>query len=261
MRFSPLILAAGIAAGIPGRALGAAEPRPDPPAVVVDYSLHADAYRVTGEVSLLSQRLTPGTGFDMIIAAVALARGEVSTHPAVSAIPPATPAAMNGAANDRKTEPLPPGQPPPPEDYFPQLLKKVGYDAVRDFLRDARYTPMIPEAVVSMADLAHGEPLRVTVFEQNLFLQAFARRELPLTPEQCLSLERWMALENPRHGWGREGIGELSTDPPRYVSWYNGAIRMKDGLHVVTVAVVSPRPERTGWDRFRRYLESRRAPL
>ena len=253
MRTLTLLLAAGIAAGAPARALGAPEPVRDPPAVVVDYSLHADAYRVSGEVSLLSQRLTPGTGFDLIIAAVALARGEVAAAPASSA----TPAATNGG----KPAPLPMGQPPTPEDYFPQLLKRVGYDAVRDFLRAARYTPMIPEAVASMADLARGEPLRVTVFEQNRFLQAFARRELSLTPEQCLALERWMALENPRHGWGREGVGELSADPPRYVSWYNGGVRMKDGLHVVTVAVVSPRPERAGWDRFRRYLESRRSPI
>jgi hypothetical protein len=45
------------------------------------------------------------------------------------------------------------------------------------------------------------------------------------------------------------------------VSWFNGAVRMKDGLHVVTVAAVSPRPERVAWEAFQRYLTTRRLPI
>jgi hypothetical protein len=170
--------------------------------VVVDYSLHADAYRVTGEVSLLSQRFTPGSGFDLIIAAVALARGEVSAGP------PPTP---GPAADSGKPVTLPPGRHPPPEDYFPQLLKRIGYDAVRDFLRAARYTPMIPEAVASMADLSHGEPLRVTVFEQSRFLQALTRRQLPLSRSSAWPWSNgwpWRAL-------GAGGAGKESESSAR----------------------------------------------
>jgi beta-lactamase class D len=144
------------------------------------------------------------------------------------------------------------------DDFFSQVLKRTGYEPVRAFLVTTRYTPGVPEAVASFADLARGEPLRVTVFEQNLFLQAFARRELPLRAEPCGLLERSLAVANRKGTWGQAGTGEISAEPPRHVSWFNGVARLKDGIHVITVAALTSRRDFSARERFLRYLSTPR---
>ncbi len=244
------LLGAAVAAAV----LSGAAPRPAPatapaelPWVVVDYSVRRGAYRVTGDVSLLSQRFSPGTSFDLIIAAVALQSGDLTE---------ATEISCRTAGDSSRTAPLtlPRALKESNDDFFSQVLKRTGYEPVRKFLVTAAYTPGIPEAVASFADLARGEPLRVTVFEQNLLLQAFLRRELPLRAEHVAGLERWLALEIGKEAWGKAGTAEISPDPPRHVSWFNGAARMRDGPHAITVAVITPRHDLVAQDRFRRYV-------
>ena len=133
-----------------------------------------------------------------------------------------------------------------------------GYESIRRFLVRSDYTPSVPDAVASFADLARGEPLRVTVFEQNLFFQDLLRGSLPLAPETVRALEEWMKLDSDLSAWGTEGLGEVSSDPPRYVSWFNGVTRRKGGLHVVTVATLTDEPKALALDRFRRYLSGSR---
>ena len=144
------------------------------------------------------------------------------------------------------------------EEFFAQVLKRAGYEPVRKLLLETRYTPGIPEAVASFAELARGEPLRVTVFEQNLFLQAFVKREVPIGVEHCATLERNLAVAASKPSWGQSGWGEISPEGPRYVSWFNGAARLKDGTHVVTIVVLTPKPIPAALERFRRYLDSKR---
>jgi len=213
-------------------------------AVIVDFSTRSGSYRVTGDATLLSRRFTPGTTLEMIIAAAALETGDLIVN-----------AKVPGRENPLILEGPPGG---PGEEFFAQVLKRTGYDPVRELLLATRYTPGIPEAVASFADLARGEPLRVTVFEQNLFLQAFVRRQVPVRAEHCASLERHLAVEAPRPSWGQSGWGEISPEGPRYVSWFNGAARLKDGTHVITVAVLTGKPSSAALERFRRYLGARR---
>src|SRR5262245_14290709 len=71
-------------------ALGASASRPAPappvrpaeetPWVVVDFSIRAGSYRVAGDAALLSQRFTPGTSLDFIIAAAALEAGHLTSE-------------------------------------------------------------------------------------------------------------------------------------------------------------------------------------
>jgi beta-lactamase class D len=224
----------------------AAEPGPAPdtaPWVLVDYSVGGRTYRVAGDATLLSQRFTPGTTMDLLIAAAALESGQVTADTVipVRGEPLSLPRALKEAN----------------EDFFAQLLKRTGYEPLRQFLIRSRYTPGIPDAVASFADLARGEPLRVTVFEQNLLLQSFVTRRAPLREEHCSSLERWLAVEAPRHAWGTSGSGEVSPEAGR-VDWFNGAVRMKDGQHVITVAVVGRAPAAAALDRLRAYLGGKR---
>ncbi|MCI0658421.1 MAG: hypothetical protein L0170_15320, partial [Acidobacteria bacterium] len=66
-----LLLAAVASSG--NRPAPATMPAPtEGPWVVVDYSLRAGSYRVTGDAALLSRRFTPGTTLDLMIAAAAL---------------------------------------------------------------------------------------------------------------------------------------------------------------------------------------------
>jgi beta-lactamase class D len=231
-------------------------PVPDPgastalPWVVVDYSPRSGSYRVVGDVSLLSQRFSPGTSFNFIVAAVALESGELTE---TTGIP-----SRGGDASRGDPVTLPRALRESNEDFFSQILKRTGYEPVRKFLQAARYTPGIPEAVGSFADLARGEPLRVTVFEQNLFLQAFVRRELPLRAEHCGVLERSLTLDSPKGGWGMPGAGEISVEPSRHVSWFNGVARLKDGPHVITVAALALREDASARDRFLSYLAAPR---
>jgi hypothetical protein len=214
------------------------------PAVIVDYSLKHDTYGVTGDVNLLSQRFTPGTSLALVIAAAALEAGDLTPEteiPGRSAAPLTLPRALRE----------------PNEEFFTQVLKRTGYEPVRRLLHEARFTPGIPEAVASFAELARGEPLRVTVFEQNLFLQALVRRKIPVRPEHCASLERFLALDSRRPAWGMGGGGEISAEGPRFVSWFNGVSKMKDGPHVITVAVVSAREEQAARERFDFYVAGR----
>ena len=252
MRFLLSALLGATAATVPGFAQAPAT-APADPAVVVDFSVRSGAYQVVGDVSLLSQRYSPGSTFEMIIAAVALEAGEISGD---TAIPPRS----GGSSDGENPWTLPRALRESHSDFFAQLLKRTGYDPVRKFLVESRYTPGIPEAIASFAELARGEPLRVTVFEQNLFIQAFRKRDLPLQAEHCAALERWMALESPRSAWGKEGTGEVTGEPPRFVSWFNGVAPLRDGPHVITVAVLTPRRESVALSRFREYLAARRSP-
>ncbi len=239
-----------VALAAPGASAAAAAA--ELPAVVVDYNLTADDYRVAGDVSLLSQRYTPGSTFNLIIAAVALESGDLTEAMEIPSRPnggdPARTVSLTLARALRESN----------DDFFSQLTKRTGYDAIRRLLVTSRYTTSVPEVVGSFGDLARGEPLRVTVFEQNLFLQAFLRRSLPLSPDTCQTLERSMAVEAEKPAWGRSGIGELSPEPPRYISWFNGVARLRDGPHVITIAVLTTRPDPAALDRFRRYVSRRR---
>lgn len=245
------LLAAKAAPAIPEAGRSAQAATGDSPWVVVDYSARTGSYRVVGDVSLLSQRYTPGTTFGLIIAAIGLESGEITGS---TQIP------CRDTGDPSRTVPLTISQAiqESNDDFFSQLLKRTGYEPVRKFLVATRYTPGVPEAVASFADLAKGEPLRVTVFEQNLFLQAFLRRELPVSAEHYASLERWLSMENGKGTWGKGGTGEISPEPQRHVSWFNGVARLKDGAHVITVAAVTPRRDSTAQDRFRRYLATPR---
>jgi beta-lactamase class D len=205
---------------------------------VVDYNARSDSYRVVGDVSLLARRYTPGSTFRMFIAAVALDSGE---------------------RLESVERTLPEAQTESGGDFYSQALKRTGYEPIRKFLVEAGYTPAVPDAVGSFADLVRGEPLRVTVFEQNLFLQAFQRRSLPLRLDTCEALERWLVVDGMKRAWGKSGLGEVSAESPRYVSWFNGVARLSDGLHVITVAVLTDEAGPAGLERFRRYL-SRRFP-
>ena len=146
----------------------------------------------------------------------------------------------------------------PNEEFFTQVLKRTGYEPVRRLLQGVRFTPGIPEAVASFAELARGEPLRVTVFEQNLFLQALVKRQIPVRAEYCASLERFLALDSRKAAWGMSGGGEISPEGPRFVSWFNGVSKMKDGPHVITVAVVSAREQPAALERFNFYVAAGR---
>jgi beta-lactamase class D len=218
----------------------------EPPWVVVDYSTRSESYRVVGDVALLSRRFSPGTTFDLIVAAVALDSGELTGT---------TEILCRTQGDSSRSASLTVGRAlrESNDDFFSQILKKMGYEPIRKFLVATRYTPGVPEAVSSFAELARGEPLRVTVFEQNLFLQALVRRELPLGTENSGALERWLALDERRGAWGKDGTGEVSTDPPLHVSWFNGAMRLRDGIHVVTVATLSPGDDDSARERFLRY--------
>ena len=250
------LLAASLTAAASGRAAPAPAKSPatapaDAPWVVVDYSAQGGSYRVVGDVSLLSQRYSPGTTFQLIVAAVALDSGEITGS---TEIPCRT------AGDDSRSLSLTVAQAlrESNDDFFSQVLKRTSYEPVRAFLVAARYTAGVPEAVSSFADLARGEPLRVTVFEQNLFLQAFARRELPLSTEHCGALERSLAMANRRGTWGLAGTGEITAEPPRHVSWFNGVARLKDGIHVITVAALASRRDSSAQERFLRYLSAPR---
>jgi beta-lactamase class D len=246
-----LLLAACLAlfpAGAPGtRAAGGAPASVEGlPWVVVDYSARGGSYRIVGDVSLLSQRYSPGTTFDLIVAAVGLHAGALTEGTEIS---------CRTAADPARTVPLTLARAlrEPNEDFFSQVLKRTGYEPIREFLQASRYTPGIPEAVASFGDLARGEPLRVTVFEQNLFLQAFLRRELPVAAAHLGLLERSLSLEGGKT-WGVSGIGEVSSEPPRHLSWFNAVARRKDGDHVITVAALTSKQDSSGRDRFLRYL-------
>ncbi len=238
-----LLLAAVASSG--NRPAPATMPAPtEGPWVVVDYSLRAGSYRVTGDAALLSRRFTPGTTLDLMIAAAAL-QSDVLT------------AAMEVPTRDGPMK-LPQALKDANEEFFAQVLKRAGYEPLRKLLLETRYTPGIPEAVASFAELARGEPLRVTVFEQNLFLQAFVRREVPIGVEHCATLEKNLAVDASRPSWGLSGWGEISPEGPRYVSWFNGAAQLKDGTHVITIVVLTPKPFPAALERFRRYLDSKR---
>ena len=251
--FAGFLLAAGIASA-PASSAAPDQPAPAPaegPWVVVDYSARSGSYRVTGDVSLLSQRYSPGSTFNLIVAAVALDTGELTETTEI-------PCRAGGDSSRTVPLTLPRALRESNDDFFVQVLKRTGYEPVRKFLAATRYTPGVPEAVSSFGDLAKGEPLRVTVFEQNLFLQAFLKRELPLGAAHCASLERWLALENGKGAWGRGGSGEVSVEPPRAISWFNGVARLRDGAHVITVAALTSRHEPAAPERFRRYISSPR---
>ena len=218
-------------------------PTPAPPAdpfVVVDYSVRSGSYRVTGDAALLSQRFTPGTSLDLMIAAAALESGELTPG-------------MEVPTRDGPMK-LPQALKESNEEYFAQVLKRAGYEPVRKLLLRTRYTPGIPEAVASFAELARGEPLRVTVFEQNLFLQSFVKREIPIGVEHCAALERDLAVSAAKPSWGQSGWGEISAEGPRYISWFNGAASLKDGTHVITVAALTSKPSQAALEQFRRHL-------
>jgi hypothetical protein len=212
---------------------------PAEPSVVVDFSMSSGTYRVSGDAVLLSQRFTPGTSLDLMIAAAALESGELT--PAMEVPTREGPMKLPQALKESN------------EEFFAQVLKRAGYEPVRRLLQMARYTPGIPEAVASFAELARGEPLRVTVFEQNLFLQSFVKREVPIAAEHCAALERDLAVAGSKPAWGQSGWGEISSDG-RYVSWFNGAARLKDGTHVITVAALTSKPSPAALEQFRRYL-------
>lgn len=225
----------------------AATPPPAPAevlSVVVDYSVRSGIYRVTGDASLLSQRFSPGTSLDLMIAAAALQSGVLTP-------------AMEIPTRDGPMK-LPQALKESNEEFFSQVLKRTGYEPVRKLLLEARYTPGIPEAVASFAELARGEPLRVTVFEQNLFLQSLVKREIPITAEHCADLERNLAVTASKPSWGQSGWGEASVEGPRYVSWFNGAAQLKDGTHVITVAAMTRKPSSAALEQFRRYLTLKR---
>lgn len=218
-------------------------PPDSPPWVVVDYSVGQGTYRVAGDATLLSRRFTPGTTVDLLIAAAALESGQVTAE---TIIP------VRGESYS-----LPRALKEANDDFFAQLLKRTGYEPLRQFLIRSQYTPGIPEAVASFAELARGEPLRVTVFEQNLLVQSIVTRRAPLRDEHSGSLQRWLALEAPRSSWGTSGSGEIAEGPLK-VHWFNGAVRMKDGSHVITVAVVGEAPAPAGLNRLRAYLDGKR---
>ena len=211
---------------------------------MVDFSTRSGSYRVTGDAALLSRRFTPGTTLQLVIAAAALQSGDLT--------------AEGDAAGGEDSLALRRASKEPDEEFFAQVLKRTGYEPLRELLLATRYTPGIPEAIASFADLARGEPLRVTVFEQNLFVQAFVKRQVPVRAEHCASLERHLAVEALRPAWGQSGWGEMSTEGPRYVSWFNGAAHLRDGTHVITVAVLTAKPSSEALERFRRYLKERR---
>ena len=234
-------------------ALGVSTLRPAPPAsahpaeapsVVVDFSLRSGSYRVAGDAALLSRRFTPGTSLDFIIAAAALEAGNLTAEMEL----PTRGGGMKLAQALRQ----------PNDEYFTHVLRRSGYEPVRKLLLEGRYTPGIPEAVASFAELARGEPLRVTVFEQNLFLQAFVRRALPVGEAHCASLEKHLTVSAAKPSWGQSGWGEISAEGPRYVSWFTGAAQLKDGTHVITVATLTDKPAPLALDDFRRYLGTHR---
>jgi beta-lactamase class D len=236
----------------------AAAPVPEPdtaaaesPWVVVDYSSRSGSYRVVGEVALLSQRYSPGNSFHLIVAAVALNSGVLTETTEIAC-------RTEGDGERNYSLTMARALQESNDDFFSQVLKRTSYEPIRDFLVATRYTPGVPEAVASFAELARGEPLRVTVFEQNLFLQAFTRRELPLRPENCAILERVLSLPNRKGAWGQGGMGEVSAEPPRHVSWFNGVAQLKDGTHVITVAAVTTGRNSLAQERFLRYLSSSR---
>jgi len=257
MRLHSFIASGFLLAAVAGGAVSSAAPapsapdQPESPWVVVDYSVRGASYRVTGDVSLLSQRYSPGSTFNLIVAAVALESGELTEASEI-------PCRSGGESSRAVSLTLPRALRESNDDFFSQVLKRTGYEPIRRFLAATRYTPGVPEAVSSFGDLAKGEPLRVTVFEQNLFLQAFLKRELPLSARHCASLERWLAVENGKGAWGKTGDGEISPEPPRRISWFNGVARMRDGAHVITVAAITSRGEKAALERFRRYLASPR---
>jgi hypothetical protein len=238
------LLLAAVASSGSRAAPASPPPLPAGPAVVVDYSMSSDSYRVTGDAVLLSQRFTPGTSLDLLIAAAALESGELTAVMEV----PTRDGPMNLAQALKDSN----------EEFFAQVLKRVGYEPVRRLLQMTRYTPGIPEAVASFAELARGEPLRVTVFEQNLFLQSFVKREVPIAAEHCEDLERDLVVSGSKPAWGQSGWGEISADGLRYVSWLNGAARFKDGTHVITVAALTSKPSPAALERFRDYLAAKR---
>src|SRR6058998_1864213 len=182
--FRILTLLLAVAAASDSRSTGpGSRPAPDEPAVVVDYSTRAESYRVTGDATLLSLRFTPGTTVDLIIAAAALETGAL--------MPEVELPTREGAMR------LPEALKDSSDEFFAQVLKRTGYAPVRQLLLRTRYTPGIPEAVASFTELARGEPLRVTVFEQNLFLQAFVKREIGVRAEYCALLEKYLAVSSP----------------------------------------------------------------
>jgi beta-lactamase class D len=225
---------------------------PEVPWVVVDYSTRTESYRVVGDVSLLSQRFSPGTSFQLVVAIVALESAEITTATEL-------PIRSNGAETQRSAGvKLPEALREAHGDFFAQVLKRTGYEPVREFLVRSRYAATIPDAVGSFADLVRGEPLRVTVFEQNLFWQALSRRALPLQPGTLDTLERLLEVEAARPAWGKAGVGEVSAQPGRSVSWFSGVVRLRDGTHVVTAAALTKQPDPVAVDLFRKYLAAPR---
>src|SRR5262245_44797674 len=228
LRILFLALAVAAPAAQPG------EP-PAPGWVLVDYSVGGQTYRVTGDATLLSRRFTPGTTVDLLIAAAALESGQVEAETVIQVRgePLSLPRALKEAN----------------QDFFAPLRKRTGYEPLRRFLIRSSYTPGIPDAIASFAEMARGEPLRVTVFEQNLLLQSIVTRRSPLRDEHCSALERWLAVEAPRPAWGTSGSGEISEGGR--IHWFNGAVRMKDGWHVITVASLgAPAAEPSAVDRL-----------
>jgi beta-lactamase class D len=221
---------------------------PESPYVVVDYCRSSDSYRVVGDVALLSQRYTPGSTLQLIIGAVGLESGELTETTQI-------PCRTDGSGSGRATPvSLPRALRESNAEFFSQLARRTGYEPIRRLLVEARFVSAVPDAVNSFADLARGEPLRITVFEQNLFLQAFARGALPLRVDTRRTLERSLAVDADKPAWGTVGLGEFSSDPPRYVSWFNGVARLRDGPHVITVAALSHHQEPVALEQFRRYL-------
>ena len=147
-RLFPILLLTVAASAVPvlSATRGFEDPTPAP-AVVVDYSLKHDTYGVTGDVNLLSQRFTPGTSLALVIAAAALEAGDLTPETELPGRS-AAPLTLQRALRE------------PNEEFFTQVLKRTGYEPVRRLLHETRFTPGIPEAVASFAELARGEPLR-----------------------------------------------------------------------------------------------------
>lgn len=248
MRFLTLTgIVSALAIYASSAAMGETAP-PESTYVVVDYGRASDAYRVVGDVSLLSQRYTPGSTLQLIIGAVGLESGELAETTEIHC-------RTDGSESERATPlTLPRALRDSNADFFSQLARRTGYEPIRKLLVEARFASAVPDAVNSLAELSRGEPLRVTVFEQNLFLQAFVRGALPLRVETRRTLERSLVVEAEKPAWGVVGLGEFSSDPPRYVSWFNGVARLRDGPHVITVAALSRRAEPVALGQFRRYL-------
>jgi len=108
----------------------------------------------------------------------------------------------------------------------------------------------VPEAVSSFGDLAKGEPLRVTVFEQNLFPAGLP--EAGACPSAPRIARAWSGGLPWRTGRGPGAGGAAAKSPwslPRHLL-FNGVARLRDGAHVITVAALTSRHEPAAPERF-----------